>query len=91
MLSVPQEIQPAQGSQPASQLAVPSTEGLPLSEQIGHCRKQFVALAGLFNHLESESCEYMRCEKVQQAHRQLTEALTGPRTIGFSSFAVRFP
>lgn len=45
------------------------------------CTKQFVALAGLFNHLESESCEYMRFEKVQQAQRQLTEAMLGRRMI----------
>lgn len=32
----------------------------------GRCGKEFVALAGLFNHLESESCAYMRFERVQQ-------------------------
>jgi hypothetical protein len=32
----------------------------------GRCHKEFVALAALFNHLESESCEFMRFEKVQQ-------------------------
>ena len=29
------------------------------------CGKEFKALAGLFNHLESETCAFMRFEKVQ--------------------------
>ncbi|OAA37880.1 Zinc finger, double-stranded RNA binding protein [Metarhizium rileyi] len=32
----------------------------------GACGKQFVSLAGLFHHLESESCAFIRFEKVQQ-------------------------
>lgn len=32
----------------------------------GGCEKEFISLAGLFNHLESESCRFMRFEKVQQ-------------------------
>ncbi|GAO15865.1 hypothetical protein UVI_02051540 [Ustilaginoidea virens] len=31
----------------------------------GGCAKQFVSLAGLFNHLESEECSFMRFEAVQ--------------------------
>ena len=31
------------------------------------CGKEFVTLAGLFNHLESESCSFMRFEKVGNA------------------------
>jgi hypothetical protein len=30
------------------------------------CKKDFVTLAALFNHLESEACAFMRFEKVQQ-------------------------
>ncbi|KAF3392826.1 hypothetical protein F1880_008543 [Penicillium rolfsii] len=45
------------------------------------CGKQFVSLAGFFNHLESESCGFIRFEKVQAAQRQLTEAMSGKRMI----------
>lgn len=30
------------------------------------CGKEFVSLAALFNHLESEGCGYMRFEKVNK-------------------------
>lgn len=32
----------------------------------GGCEKEFVSLAALFNHLESESCSYMKFENVQR-------------------------
>ena len=44
------------------------------------CPKQFRALAGLFNHLESESCSFMRFEKVQQ---HVGDVLQGNRMISF--------
>ncbi|KAJ5731802.1 uncharacterized protein N7483_006310 [Penicillium malachiteum] len=47
------------------------------------CRKQFVSLAALFNHLESESCKYMRFEKVQSVHSQLTDSIMGNKRIAF--------
>ncbi|KAF1828624.1 hypothetical protein BDW02DRAFT_511913 [Decorospora gaudefroyi] len=45
------------------------------------CGKQFVTLAGLFNHLESEACAFMRFEKVQQ---QVKCVLQGSKLITFS-------
>lgn len=42
----------------------------------GGCQKEFVSLAGLFNHLEST-----RFENVQKYHRQLTDAVQGRRMI----------
>lgn len=44
----------------------------------GICGKQFNELAGLFNHLESESCAFMRFEKVQQ---QVNDVVQGRRLI----------
>ncbi|KAI7204270.1 hypothetical protein KC343_g7695 [Hortaea werneckii] len=44
------------------------------------CEKEFVSLAGLFNHLESETCAFMRFEKVQ---RQVGHVLNGNRMITF--------
>ncbi|BCR97021.1 C2H2-type zinc finger protein [Aspergillus luchuensis] len=44
------------------------------------CRKQFITIAALFNHLESESCAYMRFEKVQ---RQVQDVFRGGRAIAF--------
>ncbi|RAL16078.1 C2H2-type zinc finger protein [Aspergillus homomorphus CBS 101889] len=44
------------------------------------CKKQFPILAALFNHLESESCSYMRFEKVQK-HAQ--DLFTGRKLMGF--------
>jgi hypothetical protein len=44
------------------------------------CSKEFKALAGLFNHLESESCSFMRFEKVQQ---QVGKILSSNRMIAF--------
>ncbi|KAH8124057.1 hypothetical protein LI328DRAFT_168832 [Trichoderma asperelloides] len=46
----------------------------------GGCAKQFVSLAGLFNHLESETCSFMRFDKVQQ-HASMI--LDGRRFITF--------
>ncbi|KAL5000779.1 hypothetical protein BDV10DRAFT_161374 [Aspergillus recurvatus] len=46
----------------------------------GHCAKPFVALAGLFNHLESESCAFMRFENVQ---KHIGSVLRGDRLIAF--------
>ncbi|CAG7937571.1 unnamed protein product [Penicillium salamii] len=45
------------------------------------CAKEFTALAALFNHLESESCRFMRFENVQRVHRQLTDQITSNRRI----------
>ena len=45
------------------------------------CGKQFVSLAALFNHLESESCGAMRFHQVAQAHKQLTDALMDRKMI----------
>ncbi|RHZ46007.1 C2H2-type zinc finger protein [Aspergillus thermomutatus] len=47
----------------------------------GKCEKQFVTLAGLFNHLESEACAFMRFEKVQL---QVRGVLQGRNLIAFS-------
>ncbi|KAB8067134.1 zinc finger protein [Aspergillus leporis] len=44
------------------------------------CGKQFRTLAGLFNHLESESCSFMRFEKVQ---KQIGNVLRGRNLIAF--------
>lgn len=44
----------------------------------GKCGKQFVSLAGFFNHLESGSCGFMRFEKVQ---RQVEDVLQGRKLI----------
>ena len=41
--------------------------------------KQFTALAALFHHLESESCAFMRFEKVQQ---QVNDVFQGRRLLG---------
>jgi len=45
------------------------------------CGKEFVTLAGLFNHLESEACAFMRFEKVQQ---RVGNILRGGKRITFS-------
>lgn len=37
----------------------------------GRCPKEFSALAGLLNHLESESCQFMKFEKVQKQAQQV--------------------
>ncbi|KAE8355933.1 hypothetical protein BDV28DRAFT_17108 [Aspergillus coremiiformis] len=42
------------------------------------CGKQFSTLAALFNHLESESCSFMRFERVQQ---QVGDVFQGRRAI----------
>lgn len=57
----------------------------PHRENIYHCPnrncgKNFVSLASLFNHLESESCQFMRFEAVQ---KQVTRFLDSSRLIGF--------
>jgi hypothetical protein len=44
------------------------------------CAKELTALAGLFNHLESETCGAVRFEAVQ---RNVGGFLSGRRTIGF--------
>jgi len=44
------------------------------------CMKEFVSLAALFNHLESESCGAMRFEDVQQ---HAGNVLSGNRLIAF--------
>ncbi|KAJ5917189.1 hypothetical protein N7466_010743 [Penicillium verhagenii] len=47
----------------------------------GSCGKEFVSLAGLFAHFESESCGFMRFERVQQVQRTLNNAIMGRRQI----------
>jgi hypothetical protein len=47
----------------------------------GGCSKQFVTLAALFNHLESESCKLMRFDRVQQ---QVSNVFQGRILIAFS-------
>lgn len=44
------------------------------------CGKEFVALAGMFGHLESESCSFMRFENVQ---KHVGNVLSGNRLITF--------
>ena len=44
------------------------------------CGREFTALAGLFGHWESESCGFMRFEKVQG---RVGDVLSGGRLIGF--------
>ena len=46
----------------------------------GRCGSEFVSLAGLCNHLESESCGFMRLERVQHNASNL---FTGKRLLGF--------
>ncbi|KAJ5655950.1 hypothetical protein N7507_007900 [Penicillium longicatenatum] len=48
-----------------------------------NCPKEFISLAGLFSHLESESCAFMRFERVQQVQRSLNDAITNRRQIAF--------
>ncbi|KAG0155495.1 hypothetical protein PDIDSM_1072 [Penicillium digitatum] len=45
------------------------------------CPKEFHSLASLFNHLESETCGFIRFEGVQQVHQQLHDAIRGRRMI----------
>lgn len=45
------------------------------------CAKEFVSLAAMFNHLESESCGFIRFEKVQQNVNQFLAG--GGRLISF--------
>lgn len=44
------------------------------------CSKQFVTLAALFNHLESEQCEFMKFQNVQ---KHVHGIVTGQRLISF--------
>lgn len=44
------------------------------------CAKQFVSLAGFFNHLESETCSFMRFDKVQT---HVSTILSGSKLISF--------
>ncbi|KAJ8122271.1 hypothetical protein ONZ43_g1493 [Nemania bipapillata] len=44
------------------------------------CKKEFTTLAGVCNHLESESCKAMRFEAVQ---RHFQEIMKGDRLIGY--------
>ncbi|KAJ5701241.1 hypothetical protein N7488_008789 [Penicillium malachiteum] len=48
------------------------------------CQKQFVSLAALFNHLESESCQYMRFENVQSMHSRMTESILSNKRIAMA-------
>ncbi|KAJ5333021.1 zinc finger protein [Penicillium brevicompactum] len=47
----------------------------------GRCTKEFVSLAALFNHLESESCGFTRFENVQKFHNRLNDAVQNRRMI----------
>jgi hypothetical protein len=44
------------------------------------CRKEFVTLAAIINHFESESCGYTRFSNVQTGIRGLTD---GSRLLAF--------
>ena len=44
------------------------------------CRKEFTTLAGIINHLESESCGFTRFDNVQ---RGIEGMISGNRLIGF--------
>lgn len=44
------------------------------------CRKEFTSLAGLFGHLESESCAFMKFETVQ---KQVGRVVGSSRMIAF--------
>ena len=44
------------------------------------CGKEFVSLAGLFNHLESEACSFMRFQNVQQ---HMNSILQGRKLVTF--------
>ncbi|KAH8730373.1 zinc finger protein [Phaeosphaeriaceae sp. PMI808] len=44
------------------------------------CERNFVSLAALFNHFESESCNYVRFEKVQE---NVGGFISGRRLVGF--------
>lgn len=46
----------------------------------GGCVKEFVSLAALFSHLESEACSFMKFEEVQQ---QVGSVLQGRNMISF--------
>ncbi|KAJ5579448.1 uncharacterized protein N7459_005433 [Penicillium hispanicum] len=46
-----------------------------------HCSQEFVSLAALFNHLESEKCSFIRFDKVQQVQRQLTDSIWNQRLL----------
>jgi hypothetical protein len=45
------------------------------------CSKEFHSLASLFNHLESESCGFIRFDGVQRIHKKLNDAMMGRRMI----------
>lgn len=49
----------------------------------GNCPKEFISLAGLFSHLESESCAFMRFERVQQVQVSFSDAIRNRRQIAF--------
>ena len=43
------------------------------------CGREYKLLSSLIQHVESESCGFIRFEKVQAAQRQLTEVMSGRR------------
>jgi uncharacterized CHY-type Zn-finger protein len=45
-----------------------------------NCEKRFVILGGLLNHLESETCRFMRFDTVQQ---KVTDVIHGQRLLNF--------
>ncbi|KAJ5259520.1 zinc finger protein [Penicillium angulare] len=45
------------------------------------CTKQFATLASLFNHLESETCNYMRFEEVQEVRQRVKDAIFNNKPI----------
>ncbi|KAJ6090377.1 zinc finger protein [Penicillium sp. IBT 16267x] len=46
-----------------------------------NCPKEFNTLAGLLSHLESESCGYMRFERVQQVQKSLNDVIMGRKQL----------
>ncbi|KAJ5372951.1 hypothetical protein N7517_004957 [Penicillium concentricum] len=47
----------------------------------GGCDEEFISLGGLFTHLESESCGYIRLGDVPKIHRQLNDAILNQEMI----------
>ncbi|KAJ5662774.1 hypothetical protein N7462_011700 [Penicillium macrosclerotiorum] len=48
-----------------------------------NCNKQFVSLAALFNHLESETCGLLRFRQVQQLQERLTDSFLNRKVITY--------
>lgn len=46
-----------------------------------NCSKEFNSLAALLSHFESESCGYMRFERVQQVQKSLNDVIMGRKQL----------